>query len=205
MTYFLLIALSLAAPDPVAERAREPGVKEALKILEGDPRIRDVQKAALEFFKVSGDTLEGFRTAARWRALMPSVSAGYSYLDSQDVKYSTDQVEWSEPFPYDPQVHDINNGIGRAYSAGASWNLSSLVFDSNELETYGLVGIQEDVLKEITRLYYTRQHNILAIVLDPPVDVRARASLILRTREIEAMLDAMTGGKWTELRNERNR
>lgn len=195
-----LLALVTTAPT------LDPAVREALKLLDDDPPIAEVQKAALEYFSVSHDDLQGYRTSARLKALMPALTGSYTQDDTKLNRYLTDRLVWRAQAPFDaadPQEAEAQSGVGRAYSASASWNLAPLVFDSNQLESYALVVIHEDVLKEVTRLYYTRQHNVLALALDPPKDPRSRASLLIRTREIEALLDALTGGKWSELRHKR--
>lgn len=192
------LALVLVAASP----ANDPALKKALKLFADDPPIAKVQQAALEHFRVSKDDLDSYRTTSRLKALMPSLNGSYTYDDNRLNSYETDRLVWNGGAAFDPnnpQVGTAQTGLGRAYSAGVSWDLKSLVFDSSMLETYALVGIHEDILKEVTRLYYTRQHNILALELNPPSDARARAALYLRTREIEAMLDALTGGAWSEM------
>ena len=173
-------------------------VAQALQLLSSDPPIAEVQRAALEHFSVSPNDLAYYRAAARLKALLPAIQGSYTQDDTKSKRASTDQVLWTYD-PVNPQIRDDANGVGRAYTASASWSLGNLIFDSNQLETYALVGIQEDVVTEVTRLYYTRQHNMLTLSLDPPKDARTKAALILRTREIESMLDALTGGVWSKL------
>ena len=195
-----VLSISLAALILSANATEvDADVADALRLLAEDPPIADVQRAALDHFAVSSDELSSMRVAARLKALLPAVTGSYSQNDDKSKRISTDQTA----FPYDPanpQIRDDSNGLGRVFSASATWTLGALIFDSNQLDTYGLVSIHENVLTEITRLYYTRQHNILALALDPPKDPRTKAALMLRTREIEAMLDALTGGAWTRLR-----
>ena len=196
MATSLIFALVAASP------VNDPALSKALKLFANDPPIAKVQQAALEHFRVAQDDLSGYRTSSRLKALMPSVTGSYTHDDNRANSYSSDRLIWAggAPFdPNDPQTATADTGLGRAYAASVSWNLGSLVFDSNMLETYALVGIHEDILKEVTRLYYTRQHNILALELNPPSDARARAALYLRTREIEAMLDGLTGGAWSRM------
>lgn len=193
----LLVAAALAQASPEAE------VERALRLLAQDPPVTEVQRAALEHFRVTHDDLSSYRSAARLRALMPTVSGSYARNDGDRLRLETDRAVFGGGAAFDPrnpQVTDSASDVGRAYSAGVTWNLQSLVFDNSQLETYALVGIHEEVVKEVTRLYYTRQHNLLALALAPPSDIRARAGLILRTRELEAMLDAMTGGGWSKLK-----
>jgi hypothetical protein len=192
------VLLALVAATP----ANDPALKQAMKLFAKDPPIAKVQQAALEHFRVAQDDLSGYRTSARLKGLMPSVTGSYSQDNNRLDTFNTNRQEWRGEAAFnaaDPQLAGAESGLGRGYAASVSWNLSSLVFDSNMLETYALVGIHEDILKEVTRLYYTRQHNILALELNPPSDARARAALYLRTREIEAMLDGLTGGAWSRM------
>ncbi|MEE8409657.1 MAG: hypothetical protein V3T05_08630 [Myxococcota bacterium] len=176
-------------------------VQQALKLLADDPPIAGVQKAALEYFAVTQDDVAGYRSASRLKALMPALSGSYTRDDNRLDRNAIDRAVYGVgSWPGSPQTTDLTTGAGRAYVASATWELGSLVFDPSELEAYALVGIHEDILKEVTRLYFTRQHNIIALALDPPKDVRAQAALVLRTNEIEAMLDALTGGKWSKMR-----
>lgn len=195
MTFLSLTLSILLSEMPISD----PAVRDALKLFVNDPSIQDIQEAALEHFKVATDDLTGYRAAARLKALMPSFTGSYTQDDSRLTDLSSDRNQSYIWDPNNPQVTKKTSGVGRAFSASATWNLTSLIFDSNQLEAYALVGIHEDVLTEVTRLYYTRQHNLLAISLDPPKDPRAKVALLLRTREIEAMLDAMTGGEWSRL------
>jgi hypothetical protein len=190
-----MFAAVVAAQDASTATA---DVERAMRLLAEDPPIVEVQRAALQYFRVSQDDIGDFQAAARWKALLPTLTGSYSYDDGSLLRSQSDRTLVADPAI--PQITERSNDNGRAYSASANWNLSSLVFDPSQLETYALVGIHEDVVKEVTRLYYTRQHNVLALVLSPPADARAKAALLLRTRELEAMLDAMTGNAWSRLR-----
>jgi hypothetical protein len=201
----MLVALCVLSAPPAeiqaAPVASESDIEAALALLARDPPIADIQKAAVDYFRVSPGDVTGYRAAARLKALLPALSGSYAFDDNRLTRLSTDQAVFGRPFdPSDPQNTFAESGLGRAFAASATWNLQPLVFDPAELEAYALVGIQEDVVKEVTRLYFTRQHNLLAMALDPPKDPRAKAALILRTRELEAMLDAMTGGAFSAAR-----
>lgn len=203
MTAVWLVA-ALCAADGASSGApaiTDRSLQAALAMLDRDPPISEVQRAALDYFRVSEDDLSGYRAAARLRALMPSLSGSYARDDGKQTTLSSNQIEFPGAFDADnPQITTGESDVGRAYSASVTWNLSGLIFDSNQLEAYALVGIQEDVVKEVTRLYYTRQHNLLTLALAPPEEPRAKVALMLRTRELEAMLDAMTGGAWSRMK-----
>ncbi|MBC7793114.1 MAG: hypothetical protein H7Z43_05360 [Clostridia bacterium] len=191
------------APMPAASSDVEADVDRALRVLAQDPPVGDVQKAAVDYFRVNQGDLTYYRTVSRLRALLPTLSGSYTYSSDGVLGYSNDRIATGVAYdPNNPQTVTTNTTVGRAYGASASWNLQSLIFDSSQLDTYALVGIHEDLVKEVTRLYYTRQHNMLAFSLSPPGDARARAALIVRTREIESMLDALTGNAWTKLKTQ---
>ncbi len=207
----VLVCISLGqAVGPYENPQMTPGsadveadVDRAMKVLAQDPPVSEVQKAAVDYFKVAQSDLSYYRTVARLRNLLPALSAGYTYSRDGVLGYTNDRIATGEAYnPNNPQTVSSNNTLGRSYTAGASWTLSGLIFDSSMLDTYALVGINEDLVKEVTRLYYTRQHNVLAFTLQPPGDARARAALILRTREIESVLDALTGNAWSKLKQQ---
>jgi hypothetical protein len=195
-----LLTVSLAAFLASANAAEvDADVADALRLLAEDPPIADVQRAALDHFAVSSDELSGMRTAARLKALLPVISGTFAQQDGKTLGAGWELQFAQFSYPDNPYTRNDSNNTGRTVSANATWSLGALVFDAAQLDTYGLVSIHESVLTEVTRLYYTRQHNVLALALDPPKDPRTRAALMLRTREIEAMLDALTGGGWTRL------
>lgn len=201
----MLISLVLTAAlgADAADLVVDPEVQRVMQILARDPDVRRVQRAAVDYFRVSQEDIAGYRSGARLRALLPTISGGYTYDDTLNDRISTDRVAVgiNQPFdPNNPQITDITNGVGRAFSAGAAWNLGGLVFNGAEIDAYSLVGIYEDVVKQVTRIYYTRQHNLLALALDPPDNPRAKAGLVLRTQELDSMLDAYTGGAWTKMK-----
>ncbi len=197
LAFVMTVSLSADAASLIVD----PEVQRVLKILKQDPPVWVVQQAALNYFRVNQGDIEGYRSSARLRALLPNVNGGYTYNDNRSDGLSTDQSVFGRPFdPTNPQVTDITNGTGRGYSAGLSWDFGTLVFNPSEIDAYSLVGIHEDVMKQVTRIYYTRQHNLLALALDPPDSPRAKAGLILRTQELDSMLDAYTGGAWTKLK-----
>lgn len=203
----LIVCLGLAqagtseAPMASASPDVEADVDRALRILAQDPPVGDVQKAAVDYFKVNQGDLSYYRTVSRLRSLLPSLSGSYTYSSDGALGYANDRIATGVAYdPNNPQTVSSNNTVGRNYAVSASFDLRGLIFDSSMLDTYALVGIHEDLVKEVTRLYYTRQHNMLAFTLSPPGDARARAALIVRTREIESMLDALTGNAWTKLK-----
>jgi hypothetical protein len=92
-----------------------------------------------------------------------------------------------------PFLFDSAEGKVQELQVGLSWNLPSLVFNAEVLDVGSLAVLQEGVLKEITRLYYTRRRLQIDLILNPPRDAQTELSKQLRIEELTSTLNAMTG------------
>src|SRR6185436_8289300 len=67
-------------PPPPAVPAADPGrdarIRAAMARLQAEPPIEDVQQAAMRHFRLQSDTIDGLRSRATSRALLPTVSVG---------------------------------------------------------------------------------------------------------------------------------
>ena len=67
-----------------------------------------------------------------------------------------------------------------------------------------MVQLRDDVLDEVTRLYFERRKLQIELKQDPPKDVDEYIEKELRLQELTANIDAMTGG-WFSREIERRR
>jgi outer membrane protein TolC len=153
-----------------------------------EPAAQQVVKAALRHFKVHPDALDSLRTNARARAFLPILSGGYQFQGT-DFARTTNQMI-TNPSNVAENTSTKLNG----FTAGASWDLRELAFNPAEIQVYGLVGTQRDIILEVTRTYYLRRQLILRLALRPPQDELAKATLELRVDEYTTILDSLTGG-----------
>ncbi len=56
-----------------------------------------------------------------------------------------------------------------------------------------MVQLRDDVLNEVTRLYFDRRNLQIDMLLYPPEDIRDRIEKELRLQELTAEIDALTG------------
>ncbi len=161
-----------------------------LRQLESEPNVREVQEAALRYFRVNRDQVNSMRTRASWKASVPvaEFSGGYtnSELDEGIFNYAvfTDQKS-------------VDRGAGgTAYEMRGklTWNLPQLVFNAEELDVASLAGLMEGILKESTRLYFMRRRLQVDLILNPPTDQASYLTKKLRLEELTGLIDAMTGG-----------
>ncbi|MDP6944247.1 MAG: hypothetical protein QF464_08865 [Myxococcota bacterium] len=190
----LALVTLLATPGlAFAQSTLSTDVRGALDKLKAEPTVRDVQEAALQYFRVNQGQIDSMRSRARIKALAPvlEVSGGYTKSELDDI--STNAAEGFSTFS-DPWVVRGSGGMGWNIRAKMTLNLPRLVFNPEELDVASLAGLVEGILKESTRLYYMRRRLQVDMVLKPPTDQATLLSKQLRIEELTAMLDAMTGG-----------
>lgn len=181
----LLAATLLATPALAQDKA---ALKRAKAQFDSEPKVAEVVEVALRYFRVHPDVLDSLRTKAKTRALLPLLAAGVR-LD--DDRYERFETQRPDPFL------DINtnyNNKGTAISVGAVWDLRELVFNPAEVQVFGLIGVQRDIMLEATRTYYLRKQLVLRKLYRPPSDPMAKSALDMRIDEFTALLDVLTGG-----------
>jgi hypothetical protein len=81
-----------------------------------------------------------------------------------------------------------------------TWDLGDTVFSVEEVdvsrELRSVIALRDDVLDEVTQLYFERE-RVLARLAHAPADDPERLALALRADELAASLDAWTGGAFT--------
>jgi hypothetical protein len=182
-----VVAPTLIAPS-IAHADDE--VDEVLAKFDHEPKIREVQVAAIKYYNVSPSKIASLRTRTRTKALIPGISVGFTNSLSS----------------FNRAVDDIifrNVGIAKleeqnadfmGFSASARWSLDRLVFNAEELDVMSLIGIQDGLQREVTALYYVRRRLQIELLLNPPKTLASRLSGRLRLEELTGLLDAYTGG-----------
>jgi hypothetical protein len=174
-----------------AKARQKARVRQAQQIMDAEPNVIQVHRAALEFFRIHPAEIERIRRMAKRRAGAPTVTVGgrYEYVDS--ARLVEDPIV---PIQTDDDF-DANVFGG---SLRLEWNLPTAVFNPAELQSYALIGIQVNILKEVTRLYFVRRQLLLSLLADPPDDPRARLAMRLRVEEFTSLIDSFTGGWFSE-------
>jgi len=165
----------------------EQDIRRARATLDAEPKVDQVVRKALAYFRVEPKVMDSLRTKARMRGLLPNLAAGYRFDDDRYLSSAT-----QEPTPLN-QVENHNTKIN-AVTVGAVWDLRQLVFNPAEIQVYGLIGVQRDLMLEVTRVYFLRRQLYLRQLLRPPEDPIAREALQLRIDEFTSLLDILTGG-----------
>lgn len=154
-----------------------------------EPSAAQCVQVSLRYFRVHPEALDGLRTAAQARALVPTISASYRFDDLRFLQ--REAATGFQPRNTDTNWNQQNNNA----TVALSWDLRDAVFNPDSVQVYGLVGVQRDIMLEVTRTYFARRQLLLRLQYGPPQeDPVSREATQLRVEEFTAQLDVLTGG-----------
>lgn len=157
-----------------------------------EPTIGVVQKQAIRYANVNKSKTKRWQWTSRLKALVPSLSVGkdFSTTDTVDI----DRGSTNEPDRYILGPPDKSQG----WDFDLNWQLSDLIWNSAQTSIDSreklMIELRDDILSEVTRLYYERRRAQIEFVLRPPQDPLEQANALLRIDELTAHLDALTDG-----------
>lgn len=181
------LALCLFAPSSAAAQD-SAGLAAAEKKFAAEPPVAEVVEVALRYFRVHPDVLDGLRANSHTRALLPLLAVGYR---RDDERYTRFESQRPDPFL---DINEDTRMFNDAISVGGVWDLGKLVFNPAEVQVFGLIGVQRDIMLEATRTYYLRKQLVLRKLYRPPTQPMSKAALDMRIDEFTALLDVLTGG-----------
>ena len=143
----------------------------------GEPTIEQVQEAAMRYSETNINKIYSWRRQARWKALLPSISIGYD---------KTIYGSYTDRFAVGPRDWDLN----------FSWDVSDLIWstDQTSIDSRSRLTVQlrQDILDQITSLYYERQRLKVEFLLSPPTDEIEKLYRTLEIQQVTANIDALT-------------
>ncbi len=157
--------------------------KQLQKLSLNEPAIQEVQEAALRYAEViHPQRIKTLRQNAKLKALFPDVTLDYD----KTVGYSVSKSgEYFAVGPYD-------------WGLSFSWDVGDLVFNEQVRLLDGnarlMVQLRDDILNEVTRLYYERRKLQIELMMSPPENPHETIAKRLRLEELTANIDALTGG-----------
>jgi hypothetical protein len=166
----------------------------------GEPSVDEVHRVAIRYLGLGRTRLEALRDGVRVRGRLPIVvlrgDADWDRHRSSDF----DQAFLSGETRH---LVDRDRDRGDAYgvSLTLSWDLGDIAYEPESIdvsrETREVIELRDDVLDEITQLYFERRRVLVALSAsgasrDDALQLRLRAS------ELAAGIDAWTGGWFSE-------
>lgn len=157
---------------------------ELKKFFDKEPTIIEIQKRAISYNDVDNRKIADWRRRMRMRALMPDISLNYNKSVYGTAGSST---------------YDGKGFVGpRDWGVSFGWDLAEFVWNSYEddIDSRGryMVQLRDDILDEVTRLYFERRRLQVELLTCPVVDEKQKLDRDLRLQELTANIDALTGG-----------
>lgn len=156
-----------------------------------EPTIAQTQAMAIDYAEVHPDKIKQWRQRANRKALLPTLSVG---LDRSA----------SEFYHWDTGVNPDVLVKGKDYldwDVSLSWNLGDLVWNNDQTSIDSrsklMVELREDVLDQVTRLYFERRRLQVELMGVAEEFAGAPGDKQMRLFELTALIDALTGGEFS--------
>jgi hypothetical protein len=194
----------LMPPPPPEAPPRAPPLRGAeLERLRGlladDPPVAALRQAAAALIMAEPERAQSALTRVRLAGWLPEVRLLVERRLNRAE--SVDLGSAGDPSSLAPVGIDTDNDV--RYQARATWDLGRIVFNPDELAVEGQALRAADARREIEmliiRLYFERRRLKLDSAGADDSDMPSATRRDLRVAEIEAELDALTGGAFSRL------
>jgi len=158
------------------------------------PSIREVHEMAMDFAEVNPEKIERWRRNIRLKAMLPKVSLGFSESSSDNIEIYKSSTKY---YTIDgPRETDTD------WDIDLSWDLSDLIWNESQasvdVRSKLMVQLRNDILEEVTRLYFERKRLLLEYWNTREDERSSPREKAARIEEITAYIDAFTGGRFSE-------
>ncbi len=171
--------------------------KKSKKHFQHEPSIHQVHEMAIRYAEVHPQKIASWRSAARKRGLMPKLSTGLN-------RSATDMFHWDTG----PNPDVLTKGRDFLdWNVSLSWDFGDLIWNSDQTSIDSrsklMVELREDILDQITRLYFERRRIQFELAefeskeLSESSGRRFESEKEMRLEELTALIDALTGGEFS--------
>lgn len=173
-----------------------PSAQKPITLFNNEPTILEVHKAAVKYAEVDPKKIEMWRLAARHKAWLPKFSIGVDR--DVDKSLHVDTGGAGNPDFYISGPPDVS----KSWDVSLSWDFGDLIWNSAQTSIDSrsklMAELRQDVLDQVTKLYFERERLKSQISLILPVDQSTKIEQEIRLAELTASIDALTGGYFSE-------
>jgi len=169
----------------------EIDAQQVLSQFDHEPAISEIRNAAIEYAEVQPEKIQTWRKAAAKKALLPDVRFEYQKNKSWQKGtyfYSNSSEKYTDD--------DVTLDRDKDWSISLTWNLGELVWNDDQTSIDSrsklMVELRDDIVNEVTRLYFERRKVQIEMLLLPDEDIKERLGRELRLQELTAGIDALT-------------
>ncbi len=180
---------TVPAMQDAGTEGRGISAAEILSEFRHEPSIEEIREAAIIYAEVQPEKIRKWRKAAASRAWLPDLKVAYD----NDKDWQSSYYYYSGKYVDD----DITEGKDKGWAISVTWELGDLIWNNAQtsIDTRSklMVQLRDDVLNEVTRLYFERRRLQIELLIYPPSGIRERIEKELRLEELTANIDALTG------------
>lgn len=159
-------------------------------VLPNEPTAAQVQEIAIRYAEVMPEKIQRWRTGAALRNWIPKFTLSLDQDTDTTVVSSTSGGKTS--FSVGPEDRSVGVGFG------FTWDLANFIWNpdqtSIDVRSRLMVQLRQDILEEVTRLYFERKRLMAEFEGNPTQDAILQKERSLKIEEVTAQIDALTGG-----------
>ena len=167
---------------------------------QGEPSIQAVHKAALQYAALHPEIFKSMRRRSRIQAALPQLTVRMTSDLDKEERALTRFDENNVTVPQNISATETNGNDLQLY-AEARWKLNESVFNFQETavmrENRYSAKERQKLLQTVTQVYFERKRALIKMRPAKPGS-EAAALAQLKIAQIEAELDALTGGWFTK-------
>ena len=162
------------------------------------PPVAYLQFCALKYAHLTENRLRSWERRARMRTLFPTLSFDIDKTVSNNIDVDRGSTSDPDTFLDGPDDRDFSVGIS------CKWDMADLIWNDTETtieyRTRAFVEQRDEILYEVTRLYYEyiKLQTQIQLHKDDEVEGFSHLDALVRCEEIRAQLDGLTGGAMRE-------
>jgi hypothetical protein len=160
-----------------------------------EPDVHSVHRAALRYLSLDSSRIAALRRGVSRRGWLPILSIRATGDSDRRRGSDYDEAYISGGMRY---LNDRDDDRGRELELQLimSWDFGDIAYHPESIdvshEAREIIELRDDVLDEITQLYFERRRVLAVVALQP--DSPAASELQLRAAQLAAGIDAWTGG-----------
>ncbi len=167
---------------------------------QGEPTIQTVHKVALQYAALHPEIFKSMRQRSRVQAVLPQLTMRVTSDLDQEDRALTRFDETNSTRPQNISATETSGNDLQLY-AEARWKLNESIFNYQETavmrENRYSAKERQKLLQTVTQVYFERKRALIKMRPAKPGS-EAEALAQLKITQIEAELDALTGGWFTK-------
>lgn len=190
---------------PVAATRTYDSVEAVLAEFSNEPTVQQVQAWAADYAKTNPVMVERWLKSSRTFATLPELTLEYKMKDGWDQGFDYKAADGTELSLASQEPVALLNDAGAdqdvEYKVRARWELDKIVLSSERIrvlsEAQDIAKLRDNVLTDVTELYFERRRLQAELLLNPSSDLSTRVRDQLKLMELSARIDAFTGGAFS--------